>query len=114
MVIQFSASYARMLGSKISKREKMGNFIIFRIIADLGTPTKAVVIPVIVFLISMTGLISVDTAFKVNEILLLCILFIYGFLSGKLSGEGLFRAVLTGVGTALVGLVLVILRSIVS
>jgi len=114
MVIQFSANYARILGNKISKREKTGNFVALKLIVDLSSPTKAVVIPVIVFLISMTGLISLETAFNMNEFLLICILFVYGFLSGKLSDESILKSITMGIGTALVGVVLVIIRTVVN
>jgi len=73
--------------------------------------SKAVSIPVIVFKIAWMGLISVHIAFVISKIALLYILFMYGFLGGKMSGSNLLMSIFQGIVILIGGSILVILKT---
>ena len=67
----------------------------------------AAFIPMIVFGLAAIGLITPDIAFQITEISLIIILFLFGFLSRRLVGGSLIRAISYGVVAVILGLILV-------
>ena len=67
----------------------------------------AAFIPIISFGLAAAGLITTDKAFRITEISLIIILFSFGFLSRRLIGGGLIRAMSYGVVAVSLGLILV-------
>jgi len=111
LTIQASRVYANLIAKKIEKGSSI-NFIKNReLIEEIWDFSKGVSIPVIVFIIAWMGLISVHIAFVISKIALLCILFIYGFLGGKMSGSNLLMSIFQGIVVLIGGSILVILKA---
>lgn len=72
-------------------------------------------IPVIlIFVIAWIGLIDINTAYEYAKYILISIMFIYGYVSLKLTGKNVIICILGGILYTLIGLSLVFIRSIIS
>lgn len=66
----------------------------------------AVIFPVILFLLSGTGIISIELAFDLSEYSLAGMLFFYGFTARRLSGASVPRSLFAGFNSLLIGMLI--------
>ena len=116
-VIQITRAYANIIGEKI--RYKHNSKAITRrelkekLTEITGDVAKGLSIPI--FFLSLSGLklITVQVAFALTFKLLLVILFVYGYLAGRYSGDNIFKSFLYGLSIIIIGAILVYIRTVI-
>ncbi len=72
--------------------------------------TYGVAVPAILLALSGLGIIEMDQAYRLTQWILVAVLFIFGFLSRKLSGGSLARSILVGLLAVAIGLMIIKVR----
>jgi len=116
-VIQITRAYANIIGRKIRYKHKSKGITRKELKKKLteitGDVAKGLSIPIFFFALSVVRLISVEVAFVLTNNILLFVLFIYGYLAGRYSGENIFKSFIYGLGIITIGAVLVYIRTII-
>lgn len=115
--IQITRIYASILSNKIKYKHNSKGITISDLKKELkaitGDLAKGLSIPIFFFALSVVRLISVEVAFVLTNNILLFVLFIYGYLAGRYSGENIFKSFIYGLGIITIGAVLVYIRTII-
>ena len=115
--IQITRVYASILSNKIKYKHNSKGIRISDLKKELkaitGDLAKGLSIPIFFFALSGLKLITVEVAFVLTNNILLFVLFIYGYLAGRYSGENIFKSFLYGLGIIIIGAVLVYIRTII-
>jgi len=112
IVLQISINYSNAIAEKIDQKVHLRKQLVKTIYEEVSNITKAIVVPMFLLLLAAINLISTATAILIIKIFLLIILFIYGYLGGKLSGDSVFKSLALGFFTLFIGGILVIVRSL--
>jgi len=115
-VIQITRAYANIIGKKIRYKHKSKGITRKELKKKLteitGDVAKGLSIPIFFLSLSVLKLITVEVAFVLTNNLLLVILFVYGYLAGRYSGDNIFKSFLYGLSIIIIGAILVYIRTI--
>lgn len=116
VIIQITRVYAGIIGHKIKyKQESVGvtrRELIRELKELIGDFYKGLLIPIFFLALSGLRLISVSTAFLISSNILLVVLFVYGYLAGRQSGNNIFMSLIYGLGILLIVSVMVYIRTL--
>jgi hypothetical protein len=74
--------------------------------------TYGVAVPVTLLALSGLGLMEMDTAYEIAQLGLIALLFVFGFVSRRLSGGSLMRSILIGLGAVAIGVMIIIVKNL--
>ena len=106
--------FSLMVGKSIERRRKLDREERFSYIKELGYMVVELFPIIILFLMSYIGLFSIRTAYKLSIIIIIVLLFTYGFTIIRFRTTNILLCVLGGIGFVLMALTLVMMRMLIN
>ncbi len=108
--IMLAESYSSIVGEEVRICAPLTYLRRWHIVRECLPITYGVAVPVILLALSGLGIIEMDRAYRMTQWILVAVLFIFGFLSRKLSGGSLARSILVGLLAVAIGLMIIKIR----
>jgi hypothetical protein len=105
--------YSDVVGTEASTRHRVTRPELRHMVESALAVGIGVAFPAVFFLLSALGLVTVDTAFTVAKWTGLGLIGFYGFWAARLSGASTRQALVKGALVALIGVGLIVLKSLV-
>jgi hypothetical protein len=104
--IMIMESFAHILEHDIEHKAISSSKEVISVLKSQFPVFAATIYPCIFFILSTTGILSIDTAFDISEYSLCALLFFYGFNASRLSGGRFSRNAFYGFTSFIIGLLI--------
>jgi hypothetical protein len=105
--------YSELVGFETTRRRKAGGNELRELGGDIGAVAFGISFPALFFLLAALGALEDDAAFTLAKWTGVGLIGLYGFAGARLSGANLHIAFAQGLGVALIGAALILLKSLV-
>ena len=105
--------YSEYVGAEARTRRRVDRAQFGEIYSEVGAVVLGVAFPAVFFLLSVLGVMEVDTAFAFAKWTGLALIGFYGFAAGRYAGAPVSRALLQGAGAAPIGAALIAFKALV-
>jgi len=105
--------FSQISGQVIEERRLLKHHEGFSYFKELNFIVVELIPVIIIFIISWFGIININTAYLLAQIILTSLLFIYGFLTLKILGKRTIICILGGIFFTLIALSLVFMRTLI-
>ena len=113
VAVALAELYSELVGFETTRRRKAGAADLRRLSADIAAVGLGISFPAVFFLLAVTGVFEVETAFTVAKWTGVALIGVYGYAGARLSGAGLAASLLQAAAVALIGAALIVLKSLV-
>ena len=111
--VAFAEIYAEYVGTETRERHRITRSEFAHMLDDAVAVAFGVAFPGVFFLLSLAGLIELDTAFRLAKWSGLGLIAYYGFCAGRLAGASLQRSFLQAVAVAAIGSIVIAFKALV-
>ncbi len=108
--LNLTRAFSQGVGQVVEKRRTLTKYERVSYLKEIGFMPLELAPLIIVFTISWIGLIDIKTAFLSAKVIMLIILFLYGFVGIKLTGRNILLSILGGLLISLLGGSIILLR----
>ncbi len=108
--IMLAEAYSGIVGEEVRICAPLASSQRWHVIRESLPITYGVAVPAILLALSGSGLIEMDRAYTMAQWGLVAVLFVFGFLSRKLSGGSLTRSIMIGLLAVAIGLMIIKIR----
>lgn len=112
VAVSLAEVYSELVGFETVRRRHATSAERERLIADAAAVAVGVGFPSVFFLLAVVGVLGDESAFTIAKWSGLGLLGLYGFTGARLTGSGLFEALVKGGGVAVIGGALILLKSL--
>ena len=113
VAVALAELYSELLGFETGERRRANRSELRHVGADIVAVAFGIAFPVVFFVLAATGVLENEAAFTAAKWTGLGLIGVYGFAGARLSGAGLLVSVMHAVGVALIGALLIVLKSLV-
>jgi hypothetical protein len=113
IAVALAELYSELVGFETARGRKANREEVRQLGGDVAAVAFGIAFPVVFFVAAVAGLLENDTAFTVAKWTGLGLIGVYGFLGARLSGAGLAAALGQAAAVALIGGLLILLKSLV-
>ncbi len=106
--------FSQMVGKSIEKKRKVSREEKLSYLKEFGDMIVQLTPIIILFILSYIGLFPINTAYKLSIIIILSLLFTYGFAIIRFWTSNLILCILGGIGFVLFALSLVLMRMLIN
>jgi hypothetical protein len=108
--IMLAEAYSGIVGEEVRICAPLTSPQRWHVVRESLPITYGVAVPAILLSLSGAGLVEMDRAYTMAQWGLVAVLFIFGFLSRKLSGGSLARSIMVGLLAVAIGLMIIKIR----
>jgi hypothetical protein len=108
--IMLAEAYSGIVGEEVRICAPLTSSQRWHVVRESLPITYGVAVPAILLALSEAGLIEMDRAYTMAQWGLLAVLFVFGFLSRRLSGGSLTRSIMVGLLAVAIGLMIIKIR----
>jgi hypothetical protein len=105
--------YSELVGFETSRGRKASRAELRHLGWDIAAVAFGIAFPALFFLLALLGVLEDDTAYTLAKWTGVGLIGVYGFAGARLSGSGLMKSLVQGMAVALIGVVLIVLKSLV-
>ena len=105
--------YSELVGFETSRGRKATRAELGHLGLDIAAVAFGIAFPAVFFLLATLEVLEDDTAFTVAKWTGVGLIGVYGFAGARLSGSGLVKSLVQGLAVALIGALLIVLKSLV-
>jgi hypothetical protein len=113
VAVALAELYSEVVGFETGERRKASVSELRRWGVDSGAVAFGIAFPVVFFVLAVTGVLENETAFTAAKWTGVGLIGLYGFAGARLSGAGVLVAVMQAAAVALIGALLIALKSLV-
>jgi hypothetical protein len=113
VAVALAELYSELVGFEATRRRKVDSGELRRLGVDVGAVAFGISFPTVFFILAAVDAFEDETAFTLAKWTGLGLIGVYGFAGARLSGAGLTTALMQATAVALIGAVLIVLKSLV-
>jgi hypothetical protein len=113
LAVALAELYSELVGFETSRARRVNRVELRHLEGDVAAVAFGIAFPAVFFVLAAVDLLEEDTAFTVAKWTGLGLIGVYGFAGARLSGAGLPAALVQAAAVALIGAVLIALKSLV-
>ena len=106
--------FSLMVGKSIEEKRKLNRGERLSYLKELSYMVVELFPIIILFIMSYIGLFAIDTAYKISIIIIMALLFTYGFAIIRFRTTNIIFCILGGIGFVLMALTLVMMRMLIN
>jgi hypothetical protein len=112
VTVGLAEGYSEIVGIETRERHRVTRRQVAHLGTDVGAVAFGIGFPAVFFVLAAAGLVEVTTAFTLAKWSGLGLIGFYGYWAARFAGAGVVRALVQGALVALVGAVLIVLKSL--
>lgn len=112
VAVALAELYSEIVGLQTMRHRRAERAELRHARSDIAAVAFGIAFPAVFFLLAATGVLELDTAFRVAKWSGLGLIGIYGFAGARLSGAGVGGALLEAAAVALIGAAVIVLKSL--
>jgi hypothetical protein len=113
LAVAFAELYAEYVGTETRERHRINRSEFAHMLDDSVAVAFGVAFPGIFFLLSVLGLLELDTAFRLAKWSGLGLIAFYGFCAGRLAGASVRRSLVQAMAVAAIGGIVIAFKALV-
>jgi hypothetical protein len=113
VAVALAELYSELVGFETTRRRKVGAIEVRELSADVAAVAFGISFPAVFFLLAATDALQAETAFVIAKWTGLGLIGVYGYAGARLSGAGVGVSLVHAAAVALIGAVLIVLKSLV-
>jgi hypothetical protein len=113
VAVALAELYSELVGFETERHRKVTSAELRRLGGDMAAVGFGIAFPAVYFLLAAVDVLEEETAFTLAKWTGLGLIGVYGFAGARLSGTGLLGSLAQAAAVALIGAVLIVLKSLV-
>jgi hypothetical protein len=113
LAVGLAELYSEVIGSETRTHHRVERAELKEMADDAVAVAFGIAFPAVFFVLTLLGVLSLDSAFKISRWSGLGLIGFYAYLAGRLAGESNLRALLQAAAVAAIGGVLIVVKALI-